>query len=161
SDTGSGIPRQIIDRIFDPFFTTKEFGRGSGLGLSSVLGIVTGLGGFIEVESAEGKGTVFKVYIPARDHGATVPTAQSEPPIPPAHGELILLVDDEPNIRTVAEMILQQAGYEVLLAADGTEALAQFAPRRRDVCVVITDAVMPYLDGASLVRALRKLEPNL
>jgi PAS domain S-box-containing protein len=162
SDTGVGIARNIIDKIFDPFFTTKESGSGTGLGLSTLVGIVKNHGGFVSVDSEIGQGATFKVFIPAtektsEDESIAEPTTQ----IPEGKGELVLLVDDEPNIRIVAETILKNAGYRVLLAADGTEAIAQYAEHRTEIAVVITDAVMPYLGGASLTRALRKLDPGI
>ncbi len=161
SDTGTGIPRAIIDKIFDPFFTTKEVGKGTGLGLSTVLGIVKSHGGFLWVESEVGRGTGFDVYIPATSPDSAPLEVEPAVQIPRGNNELVLLVDDERNIRTVAEAIMTQAGYRVLLAADGTEAIACYAEHRGEVQVVVTDAVMPYLDGAALTRALRSLDPGV
>jgi len=162
SDTGTGIPKGIIDKIFDPFFSTKEVGKGTGLGLSSVVGIVKSHGGFVNVESEPGRGTTFKVFLPASGTGsAALHDLEEDLPPPGGHGETVLLVDDEPNIRGVAELILQQAGYQVILAADGTQAIARYAERRGEIKLVITDAVMPFLDGVALTRALRILDPNI
>jgi hypothetical protein len=161
-DTGTGIPREIINKIFDPFFSTKEVGQGTGLGLSTVVGIVKSHGGFINVESESGRGTTFKVFIPASEtDGEAVAEPEEEPSSPAGNDEMILLVDDEPNIRSMAEFILRQAGYQVLLAADGTQAIARYAEHRDEIKVVITDAVMPFLDGVALTRALRVLEPKI
>lgn len=162
TDTGTGIPREIIDKIFDPFFSTKEVGEGTGLGLSTVVGIVKSHGGFLSVESEPGRGTTFKVFIPAADAaGATCCEPEEDQPVPAGHDEVVLLVDDEPNIRGVAEFILKQAGYRVLLAGDGTQGIARYAEHREEIKVVITDAVMPFLDGVALTRALRVLDPQI
>jgi CheY-like chemotaxis protein len=162
SDTGVGIPREIIDKIFDPFFTTKEVGKGTGLGLSTVVGIVKSHSGFINVESEPGRGTTFKVFIPASNtRGETECEHEEEMPAPSGNDEVVLLVDDEPNIRGIAEFILRQAGYQILLASDGTQAIARYAEHRDEIKLVITDAVMPFLDGVALTRALRVLNPNI
>ncbi len=162
SDTGTGIPKSIIDKIFDPFFSTKEVGKGTGLGLSTVLGIVKSHGGFIAVDSEPGRGTTIKVFIPASGaNGAEETTDEEEIPPPSGNNEMVLLVEDEPNIRTVAKMLLLEAGYQVLLAEDGTEAIARYAEHRSTIKVVITDAVMPFLDGVALTRALRNLDPGI
>ncbi|HEV7404634.1 MAG TPA: PAS domain S-box protein [Chthoniobacteraceae bacterium] len=160
SDTGEGIPPEIVQKIFDPFFTTKEVGKGTGLGLSTVLGIVKSHGGFVSVDSAPGQGAVFKVFLPA-DPGAAEAEAPPETVAPGGHGELILVVDDESSIRTVAETVLQGRGYRVLLAADGPEALALFAQHSAEIAAVLTDLAMPFLDGPTLIRALRKMKPGL
>ena len=156
SDTGAGIAPEHVDRIFDPFFTTKEVGKGTGLGLATVLGIVRGHHGFIRVDSHIGFGTVFEVYLPAEVHAA--PTHDA--PAPAAadlagHGRLVLLVDDEASVRSGVEHMLVAAGYRVVTAANGVEALATFERHRADVRVVLTDMMMPLLGGAGLVRALR------
>ncbi|HSI13430.1 MAG TPA: PAS domain S-box protein [Chthoniobacter sp.] len=162
SDTGVGIPKEIIDKIFDPFFSTKEVGEGTGLGLSTVVGIVKSHGGFLSVESEPGRGTTFKVFIPAAEVGCEMVCEPEEAqPVPAGNDEVVLLVDDEPNIRGVAEFILTQAGYRVLLAGDGTQGIARYAEHRNEIKVVITDAVMPFLDGVALTRALRVLDPQI
>ncbi|MFY9570818.1 MAG: PAS domain S-box protein [Blastocatellia bacterium] len=158
ADTGVGIPREIIDRIFDPFFTTKEPALGTGLGLSTVIGIVKGHGGFISVSSQLGTGSEFKVYVPAAESVSRVPALKAEPETQRGHGELILVVDDEAAIREITRSTLEAAGYQVLTASDGTEAVALYA-QRPDIKVVITDIVMPYMDGIATIRALRKLNP--
>ena len=160
TDTGSGIPKQVIDKIFDPFFTTKDVGQGTGLGLSTVAGIVKSHGGFIHVYSEPGH-TSFKVFLPAK---ATVDTSSAllaETLVPRGHGQTILLVDDEPNIRQIAEVILKSHGYKVLVAEDGPTALALFAGQMGQIAVVVTDLAMPGMGGLMLVRTLRQIEPAL
>jgi two-component system cell cycle sensor histidine kinase/response regulator CckA len=161
SDTGGGMPRAMIDKIFDPFFTTKEVGKGTGLGLSTTLGIVKSHSGFISVYSEPGKGTTFKVFLPAA--AIQEELAQSKTSIVPiqGNGELILVVDDEPNILGVTKMILEKHRYDVVSASDGPEALAIFAQRMQAISLVLTDLSMPYMDGIALVRSLKKMRPDL
>ena len=161
SDTGTGIPREIIDKIFDPFFTTKEVGKGTGLGLSTVIGIVKSHGGFLAVESEQVRGTAFKVYLPAAVGQGNIDLVPREEPAPRGHGELILVVDDEENILQVTQTILEKHGYRVLSALDGTDALALFATQMQEVKVVLADVMMPVLDGISLARALRRMQPGI
>jgi two-component system, cell cycle sensor histidine kinase and response regulator CckA len=160
ADTGSGIDGAILERIFDPFFTTKA-GSGTGLGLSTSLSIVKSHGGFMDVESRPGQGTVFKVYLPAlpgrQDLGGEAPFA----PLPVGHGELVLVVDDETSVREIAREILETQGYRCLTAADGREALAVYEEHRGEVQVVVTDLAMPKMDGAAVVRAIRGLDPRV
>lgn len=160
-DNGVGMAAEILDKIFDPFFTTKKPGQGTGLGLSTVAGILRSHGGFINVYSEVGKGSHFTIYLPATQsqQPANQPTVRTD--LPHGHGELILVVDDEQSIREVAKETLMAFGYEVITANDGTEALAQFAAHRHDVQVVITDMMMPYMDGPATIRALKKLDPEI
>ena len=161
SDTGTGIPSEIIDKIFDPFFTTKELGQGTGLGLSTVIGIVKSHGGFVSVYSEIGRGTTFKVFLPAnRSELATAHTSQAAP-LPPASGELLLIVDDEKSILQVAQALLEGHGYQVLTAGDATEALAIFALRMNEIELVLTDLAMPFMDGVALIRTLQKMKPDV
>ena len=160
-DTGSGIPPEVIDKVFDPFFTTKEPGQGTGLGLSTALGIVKSHQGFLQVISRVGKGTMFKVYLPALPGQETVRPAVPRQRLPHGHDELILLVEDEEAIRGVAQRILQSSGYRVVTATDGAEGLTLFSHNRDKIKVVITDMVMPVMDGAELIRSLNRLSPDL
>lgn len=161
SDTGQGIPSEIRQKIFDPFFTTKEIGKGTGLGLSTVIGIVRSHGGFLTVESQPEKGSTFKVFLPAQPEAAPVSQVTPEEKAPTGNGELILVVDDESSIRSIAQAVLQARGYRVLLAADGTDALGVFAQHSKDIAAVVTDIAMPFMDGAALIRALRRMKPGL
>ena len=161
-DTGTGIPPDLMDKIFDPFFTTKPVGQGTGLGLPTVLGIVESHGGFLHVDSEVGKGTVFKVYLPAaptekeRESNDTQFTA-----LPRGNGEIILVVDDEPAIREIAGRILGNAGYRPLTACEGTEALALFEQNRDQVKAVVSDLMMPRMDGVATIRSLREMKPDI
>jgi two-component system, cell cycle sensor histidine kinase and response regulator CckA len=161
SDTGIGIPKEIVDKIFEPFFTTKELGKGTGLGLSTVIGIVKSHGGFVNVYSEVGKGTQFKVYLPVNQSGKTdcVPAGQHE--LPPGHGELILVVDDEDSIREITQTSLETYGYRVLVASEGIEAIALYTQHKEDISVVLIDMMMPSMDGPTTIRVLQKINPQV
>ena len=161
-DTGTGIPDEVRDRIFESFFTTKGEGQGTGLGLTTLQGIVRNHKGFVSFTSAPGKGTTFVVHLPAAPEAqAQVETAQSRDRIPRGAGELVLVVDDEPSICETTRRTLERQGYAVLQAHDGIEALAQFSPHQAEVRVVVTDFMMPLMDGVKLCRALRALSPRI
>ncbi len=160
TDSGMGIPRDVIDKIFDPFFTTKEQGKGTGLGLSTVIGIVRSHAGFVNVESEPGKGTTFRIYLPASDQSAEE-TREEAAPAPRGQGELILVVDDEPAIRNSAIKTLEAHGYRAYTAEDGTDALALYFQRRQEINLVLTDIEMDLMDGIALVKALKKVEPGV
>jgi len=154
-DTGTGIPPEIQDVIFDPFFTTKELGKGTGLGLSTVIGIVKGHHGFIQVNSVVGKGTQFQIFLPVHLEGA----AQSPEPIPaPARGheELILVVDDEPMTRHLTRKVLERNNYRLIEALDGAQAMVQFKKYQAEITLILTDAFMPQMDGLDFLRELRR-----
>ena len=161
ADSGSGIAPAVLARVFEPFFTTKEVGKGTGLGLSTAQAIIRSHGGFITVYSEPGKGTCFKVHLPATENARDEETTTEKLPLPTGHGETILVVDDEVGVREIIQVTLEAHGYRVLTAGDGTEAVAIFATRRQQVKVVVVDVMMPYMDGAATVRALHKLEPNM
>jgi len=160
-DTGSGISRENLKKIFDPFFTTKELTQGTGLGLSTVIGIVKSHGGFIQVYSEVGRGTGFKVFLPANASELATPSALEAAPLPRANGELLLIVDDEESILQVARAILENHGYRVLTAVEAPEALALFALRMNEIDLVLTDLAMPFMDGVALIRTLQKMKPNV
>src|SRR5262249_51740975 len=146
-DTGTGIPSHIIDKIFEPFFTTKEHGKGTGLGLSTVSGIMRGHGGFVNVYSEKNKGTQFRVFFPALNITQLEQAEEESHDLPSGHGELVLVVDDESAIREITRSTLEAYNYSVLTASDGTEAIALYAQNRDIVKVVLTDMMMPFLDG--------------
>jgi len=160
-DTGVGIPEQNLSKIFDPFFTTKEHGHGTGLGLSTVAGIVRSHGGFINVYSEMGRGARFRVYLPAIESAQPAQAKPSRRDLPLGAGELILVIDDENAIREVARETLSAFGYRVMVAGDGAEAMAVFVAHKDEVKVVMTDMMMPYMDGPATIRALRRLDPKV
>ncbi|MEK6301889.1 MAG: PAS domain S-box protein [Acidobacteriota bacterium] len=161
TDMGTGMPADVLSRVFEPFFTTKDHGKGTGLGLSTVLAIVKGHGGFVDVYSEPGKGTQFRVYFPAAKYPLTrdIPEELSDAPL--GHGEVILVVDDELAIREITRSTLEAFGYNALTASDGTEAVALYAQNRDRIKVVLTDMMMPYLDGVATIRALQKIDPKV
>jgi len=160
-DTGTGMSARVKERIFDPFFTTKEVGKGTGLGLSTAITIVKGHGGFINVYSEVGKGSRFSIYFPAAESEQRADVDQGVPSLPRGNGELVLIVDDEDDIRAVMTATLESFGYRVVSAADGSDGLVKFAQMSEDLAVVITDMAMPVMDGATMIRAMRKIEPSL
>lgn len=160
TDTGVGIPEEERDRIFEPFFTTKAPGKGTGLGLATVATIVRAHGGFLTVDSAPGRGATFRVYFPALTSPADVdPVRATE--LRHGNGETVLVVDDEAAVREVTRDTLETFGYRVLLAADGTEALRVHERHGADIAAVITDKVMPGMDGLALIDELRRRDPVL
>ncbi len=162
ADTGTGIPSGIKDKIFEPFFTTKEIGKGTGLGLSTTQAIVKSHDGFINVYSEPGKGSIFKIYLPAQTTAkATEKIAVEKTQLPRGHGELVLVVDDEDGIRTAARKTLERFGYRVLLANNGAEAVSLYARHGDEIAVVLTDMAMPVMDGPSTIIALKVMNPKV
>jgi len=160
SDTGVGIPPEIQGRIFEPFFTTKEVGRGTGLGLSVVYGIVRQNEGHIFVQSQPGQGTRFEIYLPSVP-GAAYETGPEERGLPRGGNETILLVEDEDIVREVAARILRNQGYTVLEAKNGEQALALCAEHDCAVHLLLTDVVMPQMSGQELARRVAALRPDV
>ncbi len=160
-DTGTGIPKEILDKIYDPFFTTKDLGKGTGLGLATSLAIVTGHRGFMRVRSTPGVGTRFDVSLPADTTCATQASPVDPVIYPRGQGETVLVVDDEAGIRQIATRVLEAFGYRVLLAGDGAEATALYEQHQADIAVVLTDMMMPLMDGASTIQALVRLNPQV
>ena len=164
SDTGSGIPAAVLGKVFEPFFTTKEVGKGTGLGLSTVYGIVKQSGGFIFADSKVGEGTKFTIYLPV--HQVEVSSAAAaKASVKPTEEELwgtgtILLVEDEPMVRSVAERALTRHGYKVVTATNGEEALELLASGE-EIALLVSDVVMPLMDGPTMVREARKSRPRL
>jgi PAS domain S-box-containing protein len=161
ADTGAGIPSDHLERIFDPFFTTKEIGKGTGLGLATVHKIVKDHDGIIKVRSEVGKGTIFSVYLPAVQTGTEATGVKAEGEISRAHGETILVVDDEGALQEIIKSILESNGYTVLTAGNGIDALAVFADRRNEIKAVLTDMAMPVMDGEATIRVLKSMEKQL
>ncbi|HSD34412.1 MAG TPA: PAS domain-containing protein [Alphaproteobacteria bacterium] len=166
-DTGTGIPAEIIDRIFEPFFSTKEVGAGTGLGLSTVYGIVRQTGGFVFVDSRAGQGAVFNIYLPVHGEGRAPEAAAPELREAEAAARdltgigTILLVEDEDAVRLFGARALRNKGYEVLEARSGEEALELMAGEERAIDLLITDVVMPRMDGPALIRAVRERWPRM
>jgi two-component system cell cycle sensor histidine kinase/response regulator CckA len=161
ADTGTGIAPEHAARIFEPFFTTKEEGKGTGLGLATVLGLTRSHGGFLRFHTKPGRGTTFEVYLPAAPSSAgTAPPDTDEAP-PRGADEAILVVDDEPAIRAVTSRVLEQHGYRPTTAADGMEAVAAYVRQPAGFAAVITDMAMPGMDGPTLVRTLHRINPAL
>jgi CheY-like chemotaxis protein len=160
SDTGSGIPPQVLDRMFDPFFTTKGVGQGTGLGLSLVHGIVADLGGAIDVRTAVGAGTTFTIWLPISGEAAA-PRDQVDAQLPQGQGQAVMVVDDEKPLVAVAEETLANLGYEPVGFSSSAAALQAFrqAPQRFDI--VLTDETMPELTGTDLAREIRRLRPDI
>jgi PAS domain S-box-containing protein len=161
TDTGEGIAPEHLDKIYDPFFTTKELGKGTGLGLSTVLGIVQSHGGFIQVHSQPGRGTQFKVYLPASETAEAQPASQANQPLPQGGGELVLVVDDESSVRQVTRKLLERNGYRVIEAAEGADGITQYVAHQQEVQVVVTDLAMPVMDGPTFIRVLRRMNPQV
>lgn len=161
SDTGTGIPPEIIDKIFEPFFTTKEIGKGTGLGLSTVISIIKNHGGFLDLQTQVAKGTTFNVYLPAAESTAS-PAATDKPPSELwGKGETVMVVDDEPAVAEMTKGILQHYGYKVLTANHGADALALHSQCKESVKAVLMDMMMPVMDGPTAIRALKDKMPEL
>src|SRR5579883_1860605 len=159
ADTGTGIPPEILDRIFDPFFTTKEIAKATGLGLSTVLGIVNNHGGFVEIATQVGKGTQFQVFLPTVSGTATTVTTQ--PQLPLGNGELILVVDDEAIVQQTTQEILADYNYKTLVANDAIEAITLYAKYQPQISAVLLDMLMPNMDGLTAIRIIRSINPHL
>jgi two-component system cell cycle sensor histidine kinase/response regulator CckA len=158
SDTGQGMDEEIKGRIFEPFFTTKPEGKGTGLGLSTVYGIVKQSGATITVESAIGQGTAFKIYFPRTDAELTAPQVAS---LRQSGSERLLLVEDDRSVRELAERIFRDRGYKVTVTADGKAALRAFAAAPLEIDLIVTDLIMPSMNGRELVQALHQIRPDV
>jgi CheY-like chemotaxis protein len=158
-DTGTGIPLELRDRIFEPFFTTKKQGEGTGLGLATSLGIVRSYGGFVQVVSEVGQGSQFKVYLPMNvgEAGAIEPTT----PLLRGHGELVLIVEDDPALQITYQTLLEHNHYQTLAAADGLAALLVYAQRQLEIRAVVMDLVMPNFDGVNAIQTLISINPQV
>jgi PAS domain S-box-containing protein len=160
TDSGTGMPPDLIEKIFEPFFTTKDLNKGTGLGLSTVIAIVKSHEGVINVYSEPGKGTTFNVYLPAMETSSESRKEHAEAAsLPRGNDETILVIDDEASILTITSQTLQAFGYRVLTAMDGADALSVYVQNRNDIAVVLTDMMMPVLDGPATIHALRRINP--
>jgi PAS domain S-box-containing protein len=159
ADNGIGIPPEILDRIFEPFFTTKEVNTGTGLGLSTALGIIRSHDGFIKMSSNVGRGSKFDLFLPAVE--ATQAFRIEELDLLPGQGELILVVDDEAQIREIATIILENHNYKILTASNGIEAIALYAQHKHQINAVLMDIMMPEMDGITAIRTLQKMNSQV
>jgi len=161
TDTGTGMPPEVRAKIFEPFFTTKGEGKGTGIGLATVLRIVKAHGGFLRVESEPGQGTTFEVFLPRAESVEVAAEVANEVDLPRGHGELLLIADDERAIRELMAAELTAFGYRVLAAIDGAEAVSLFKQHGAEVKLFISDNAMPVLSGLQAAAELRKLRPDL
>jgi CheY-like chemotaxis protein len=162
SDTGAGIPPEVQARIFEPFFTTKEFGKGTGLGLATVFGIVKQHRGWLRVYSEIGKGTNFQIFLPASAGPAESRAVAALKPKPPGGTETILLAEDNNHLRTLTRYVLEGSGYQVLEAPDGVAAERLWNARQSPVALLLTDLIMPGgVDGRELATRLQKQDRGL
>jgi CheY-like chemotaxis protein len=160
TDTGTGIPLDVQEKIFEPFFTTKEGEKGTGLGLANVRTIVKSHGGFVNFYSEVGKGSTFKIYMPASTtQAAAEVVAVEQTKLPRGKNELVLVVDDEENIRNTAKKVLERFGYRALLAENGATAVSIYAEHKNEIAVIITDMSMPVMDGVATIVALKSINP--
>lgn len=160
-DSGTGMSAETVKRIFDPFFTSKALGHGTGLGLSTALTIVKSHGGFINVYSELGRGSRFAINLPAMEDQVETAVAEVASAYPRGAGETVLLVDDEENIIEITRATLESFGYRIVSAANGTEGLKVYKQRSDEIDVVLTDMSMPEMDGPSMIKALRELDPAI
>ena len=161
SDTGAGLAHEVRARIFEPFFTTKAEGRGTGIGLATVLRIVKGHGGFLRLESEPGQGTTFEVFLPRAAEAVAPTVTAATASLPRGNGELILIADDEQAIRDLLADGLVAQGYRVLTAANGEAAIQLFRQHTGEVRLLITDSGMPVMDGPLAIRQIHQLRPDL
>lgn len=160
-DTGEGIPPEVLPKVFDPFYSTKGIGRGTGLGLSQVYGIVTQHGGFIHVKSSPEVGTAFTLYLHAV-HAPEETSPEEAPELPlEGHGETIMIVEDDEAVLNLSRRILSGLGYKLITATNGTDALELFRRRRNEISLIITDIVMPEMGGLELCREVKKINPHV
>lgn len=161
TDTGVGMDAETREKIFEPFFTTKEVGKGTGLGMAIIYGIVSQHNGYISVESEPGTGTTFRIYLPlmVKDERSVNELTQEEQP---AGGtETVLLAEDDATVRELHSMMLEEAGYTVIGAVDGSDALNKFSAHQETVDILVTDVIMPKFDGKKVITEIRKIRPQM
>jgi CheY-like chemotaxis protein len=161
SDTGAGIPAEVLPKIFDPFFTTKPEGQGTGLGLSTIARIVKAHDGFITLQSQPGAGTIFEVYLPRFAEAAARSEGKDAAAPPRGQGELILVADDEEAVRELLRRSLEDYGYRVMAVANGAEAVSLFKQKPGEVALLLSDQSMPVMDGREAVAAIRAMRADL
>ena len=161
SDTGLGMSQEIQARIFEPFFTTKEVGKGTGLGLSTVYGIIKQSGGYIWVYSEPGRGTTFKIYFPRVEQPAQMLGAEKRVGSVQRGTETILLVEDDPQLRQLSSSVLSHCGYKVLLASTPEEGIAVTKENLSDIRLLVTDVVMPRINGRQLAEQIVRIAPEV
>jgi CheY-like chemotaxis protein len=159
SDTGEGMDAETLQHVFEPFFTTKEQGKGTGLGLATVYGIVEQSGGWVDVESEPGRGTRFRIYLPCVDGARVAETSDAEA-LASGGSETVLVVEDEPMVRSLARRTLADRGYRVLEAEDGESALRLSRRHAGPIHLLLSDVVMPGMSGAELVERFARLRPE-
>jgi two-component system, cell cycle sensor histidine kinase and response regulator CckA len=159
-DSGHGMSKETLARVFEPFFTTKEVGKGTGLGLATVYGVIKQSGGFIWVESVPGSGTAFEIYLPQVSDAAITAEPEAKPSAGAGGSETILVVEDEDGVRALACLFLRAGGYMVLEAKDGVEALAVAARHTGTIHLILSDVVMPRMGGAVLLERLKSVRPG-
>jgi signal transduction histidine kinase len=160
-DTGTGIPPAVVQKMWEPFFTTKDAGKGTGLGLATVRGLVQDHGGVITLQTEPDRGTTFQILLPAFPGSESLAQGVGLEAVPCGQGELVLVVDDDTSVRETTSAALSGHGYRTLAAADGTEALGLFAPRSLEIRAIVTDLDMPNLDGIALAKVARNLNPSV
>jgi PAS domain S-box-containing protein len=161
SDTGAGIVPEVLPHIFEPFFTTKSADKATGLGLSTVDSVVKQHKGFIRVESESGKGSEFRIYLPAVPARTVDERVNGSAMLPRGNGELILVIDDEESLRELARTTLEGYGYRVITAQNGAQGILRFEGRRDEIALVLTDADMPFMDGPTVTQEIQKLRPGM
>jgi len=159
TDSGSGMSQRIVDKIFEPFFTTKELSKGTGLGLSTVMAVIKSHEGLINVYSEVGRGTTFKVHLPAMENSSHTPVEDEISLLPRGNGQTVLVIDDEASILAITGQTLRAFGYKSLTAVDGAEGVAIYAQNVNAVAVVVTDMNMPIMNGMATIRALLRINP--
>ena len=161
SDTGSGISKEYIDHIFEPFFTTKEVGKGTGLGMAIIYGIIKQHNGFINVYSEPGQGTTFRIYLPIHEAGSTAIGETVEASPPRGGNETILVAEDEPSVRALVSKILTSYGYTAILAEDGDDAVEKFTAHRDTIALLLLDVIMPKKNGRDAYEEIRRIVPDM
>lgn len=161
SDTGTGMDEETCSKIFEPFYTTKDIGKGTGLGMAIVYGIVKQHNGFINVYSEPGEGTAFNIYLPITTTKYDVSDNESTQHTPQGGAETILLVEDDATVRKLATTILTKFGYEVIQAEDGQEAVDKFVANRDKIKLIIMDMIMPNMNGMDAYKAISRIQPGV